>query len=290
VFPWRSPFFFKDPIRPQVKSVDTFTQIDKLPFVMPPPTPTPGRRQNLAEEVTRQLRREIVLGEIKPGTPLAEPVLAARYGASRAPIREALIALERDGLVEFNERSRTRVRPLTAEDFQEICTMRIALESLAARLAAQSWDSARTRTVEENLALQETAATLGELSHLDVEMHASIVRLSGHRRLISAWSGIRWQFEMGLAYTHRLQQKLAFEPRRITVDSHRHLLASLSSGQPEFAAKTMSTHIESSLEWSLAKFPVEPSDSLREGETSRKTRAVSAATKSENPRLKKIPA
>src|SRR6187402_2225845 len=121
---------------------------------MTPSPPPSARRQNLAEEVTRRLREAIVLGEIKPGTPLAEPVLAARFQASRAPIREALIALERDGLVEFNERSRTRVRPLTVEDFKEICSMRVALESLAARLAAQSWDAEFTRALEENLARQ----------------------------------------------------------------------------------------------------------------------------------------
>jgi len=100
---------------------------------MSPSRPATPRRQNRAEEITQQLRRAIVQGEIKPGTPLAEPILAAQFSASRAPIREALIALERDGLVEFNDRSRTRVRSLTAEDFQEICSMRVALESLAAR-------------------------------------------------------------------------------------------------------------------------------------------------------------
>src|SRR5882757_10242800 len=106
---------------------------------------SPALRRNLAEEVTAKLRRAIVSGQIKPGTPLAEPVLAQRFGASRAPIREALIALERDGLVEFNERSRTRVRPLTVVDFQEICSMRMALEGLAARLAAEGWDETHTR-------------------------------------------------------------------------------------------------------------------------------------------------
>lgn len=221
----------------------------------------PARRQNRAEEITRQIRSAIVLGEIAPGTPLAEPVLAARYGVSRAPIREALITLERDGLVEFNERSRTRVCPLTVEDFHEICTMRMALESMAARLVTRIWNAEHTCTVEENLSRQETAETLGELSHLDVGMHEHIVRLSGHRRLIKAWSGIRWQFEMGLAYTHRLQQTLAFEPRRITVDSHRRLLAALASGDPALAERTMAAHIEGSLEWSLAKFPVASGDS-----------------------------
>lgn len=241
---------------------------------MASPTSAVPRRQNIAEEITQQLRSSIVQGEIQPGTPLAEPVLAAQFGASRAPIREALIALERDGLVEFNDRSRTCVRSLTAEDFQEICSMRVALESLAARVAAQKWIAPYTALLEENIARQETAATLGELSHLDVEMHASVVRLAGHRRLLAAWAGIRWQFEMCLAYTHRLQQTLDFEPRRITVDSHRRLLAALASGDPELAAQTMATHIEGSLEWSLAKFPVSAVDSAGSPKNARKNRAA----------------
>lgn len=221
-----------------------------------PPASNPSRR-NLAEEITARLRREIVSGKIKPGTSLAEPVLAERFGASRAPIREALIALERDGLVEFNDRSRTRVRPLTTADFEEICSMRMALESMAARIAAAKWTAKDSEAIEENIQRQERAATLGELSHLDVEMHEYVVRFSGHRRLAAAWRGIRWQFEMCLAYTHRLQEKLDFEPRRITVDSHRRLLAALASGKPELAAKTMASHVEGSLEWSLAQFPAE---------------------------------
>ncbi len=88
-------------------------------------------------------------------------------------------------------------------------------------------------------------------------MHEYVVRLAGHRRLLAAWRGIRWQFEMCLAYTHRLQEKLAFEPRQITVSSHRRLLTALASGQPALAAETMSAHIQGSLEWSLAEFPAE---------------------------------
>lgn len=241
----------------------------------------PAQRRNLAEEVTRRLRHAIVSGEIRPGTPLAEPVLAERFGASRAPIREALIALERDGLVEFNDRNRTRVRSLTVQDFQEICSMRVALESLAARLAAERWTEADTRKVEENLRRQEVAATLGGLSRLDVEMHELIVVFSGNRRLIAAWAGIRWQFEMCLAYTHRLQEKLAFEPRRITVESHRRLLASLASGKAEVAAQTMAAHIEGSLEWSLAKFPPSATEAQSEialaGKRRLATKAVKAA-------------
>lgn len=228
-------------------TVDTFLQITmSSPHKITRPKVSP---RNRADEITHLLRRAIVEGEIKPGSALAEPVLAERFGASRAPVREALIALEREGLVVFNDRSRTHVRRFDDADFEEIRLMRIALEGLAARLAAAQWNKENARVVEANLKQQENARTLGELSQLDVEMHEYIVRLTGHQRLISAWQGIRWQFQMCLAYTHRLQEQLAFEPRQITVNSHRQLLAALASGKPEFAEKTMAAHIRSSAEW-----------------------------------------
>lgn len=229
------------------------------PFV--PPSP-PQPRRNLAEEITALLRKSIVSGELVPGAPLAEPVLAEQFGASRAPIREALIALERDGLVEFNERSRTRVRSLGPEDYLEIISMRAALEGLGARLAAARWTAEDSAWVEHNIRRQEKAGTLGELSHLDVEMHDYIVRLSGHRRLVNAWQGIRWQFEMYLASMHRqMQEQRAVEPRRITVEAHRALLAALASGRPKHAAEVMTRHIEGSTRFAptrLEQVPLAP--------------------------------
>ena len=215
----------------------------------PVPTPVPAQRRNLAREVLLALRAEIISGKLQPGDPLAEPVLAKQFGSSRAPVREALIELEREGLVQFESTGRTKVRTLTERDFTEIREARIALESMAARRAAALWTPKDTRFIEENIARQEQASTLAELSRLDVELHAYVMRLAANRRLLALWQSIRWQFEMCLASTHRLQQNLAFKPRQITVNSHRHLLAALASGNPETAAQKMSFHIENSMEW-----------------------------------------
>jgi DNA-binding transcriptional regulator PaaX len=65
-------------------------------------------------------------GNLQPGEALAEPVLAKQFGSSRAPIREALIELEREGLVQFEATGRTRVRTLTEKDFDEIMEARVA--------------------------------------------------------------------------------------------------------------------------------------------------------------------
>jgi DNA-binding GntR family transcriptional regulator len=212
--------------------------------------PAPGTpRKNLAREVLLSLRGEIISGRLLPGAPLAEPVLARRFGSSRAPVREALIELEREGLVQFESTGRTKVRTLTERDFEEIRDARVALESMAARKAAARWTPKATEIVEQNIARQDGASTLAELSRLDVELHEYVMRFAANRRLLALWQSIRWQFEMCLASTHRLQQELAFKPRQISVNSHRQLLSALASGKPEYAAQKMATHIENSMEW-----------------------------------------
>lgn len=219
-----------------------------MPLLHQPPAP--ARRKNLALEVLLALRSDIISGTLHPGHALAEPVLAKKFGSSRAPVREALIELEREGLVQFEATGRTRVRTLTEQDFDEIRDARIALESMAARRASARWTPAASDFIERNITRQENASTLAELSRLDVELHEYVVRMAANKRLLALWQSIRWQFEMCLASTHRLQQKMAFQPLQITVSGHRMVLAALASGKPDVAAHKMAAHIEGSMEWS----------------------------------------
>jgi DNA-binding GntR family transcriptional regulator len=214
-------------------------------------------RRNLAREVLLSLRKDIISGKLRPGAPLSEPMLSRRFSFSRAPIREALIELEREGLVQFETTGRTRVRTLAEKDFDEIVEARVALESMGARRASVRWTAKDSAWIEKNIAAEAKASTLPELSRLDIELHEYVMRCCANQRLLALWQSIRWQFEMCLALTHRSQQKLAFKPRSITVDSHLRLLAALASGKPEVAAQTMSAHIVESLEWSLASVPAE---------------------------------
>lgn len=243
------------------------------------PIPSPGSsapKSNLAREVCSALRAEIISGAFQPGEALAEPVLAERFEVSRAPIREALIELEREGLIRFESTGRTRVRTMTQKDLAEIVDTRIALEGMGARRAAEKWTADDSTEIEKNINAQSKAVTLRELTLLDVEMHETIMRRSGNDRLMGLWRCIRPQFEMWLALTHRLQAKLKYEPRKITVDGHRKLLRILESRDPERAAAAMSKHIEAWHNWLPANFPsktVEPKFrglDLREPETSRR--------------------
>lgn len=83
------------------------------------------------------LRAEIVDGVLTSGTPLVEASIATRMGISRTPVREALRRLEQDGLVERKGRV-VAVRSCSPEEILEIYAVRIVLEGLAARLAAEA--------------------------------------------------------------------------------------------------------------------------------------------------------
>jgi DNA-binding GntR family transcriptional regulator len=211
-------------------------------------------RRSLPEAIATQLRCAILAGELAESF-LPEARLAAQMGVSRAPVREAMMQLEREGLLEFDANGRTRVRSLAEKDFEEIVAARIALESMAARLAAPQWTREDTLFITRNIAGQQRASTLSDLSQLDVAMHEYIVRRSGNGRLLALWQCIRPQFEMWLAHTHRLQATLTHKPRQLTVDSHERLLRAIASRDPEKAAKAMTVHIESWREWLPAHFP-----------------------------------
>jgi len=90
----------------------------------------------VSADVYERLRQAIVSGEMEPGASLVESAVAARYGISRTPVREALRRLEQDGLVERGDRG-MRVRTRSPEEILEIYEVRIVLEASAARAAAE---------------------------------------------------------------------------------------------------------------------------------------------------------
>jgi GntR family transcriptional regulator of vanillate catabolism len=92
---------------------------------------------NLQETVLMQLRDLILRGEFAPGHRLAEQQLAERLGASRTPVRAALVTLEQEGLVEANDTGKFMVRQFTPREVADAIAVRGHLEGMAARLVAE---------------------------------------------------------------------------------------------------------------------------------------------------------
>src|SRR5689334_6450740 len=87
-----------------------------------------ARRQTLAEQAYEELQSQIMSGALPAGQRLLPEELAERLAISQTPVKEALAALERDGLVEGVSRRASNVRRFSAEDVEEIHQARILIE------------------------------------------------------------------------------------------------------------------------------------------------------------------
>lgn len=195
-----------------------------------------------------RLRRRIIDGQSAPGSLLAEVAVARELGVSRVPVREALFALERDGLVEFSKTGRAYVKELSPGDFEELYVLRLALEPVAARLAAPELRSDAS-ALEENIAATERASSLIEVTHLDLDFHAIILEACGNARLLKLWRSLRNELELWLGRLHRSKQVQTHHTLDETVSTHRELLKSFRSESPAACERKMHEHILGWREW-----------------------------------------
>ncbi|OAI49995.1 hypothetical protein AYO44_06070 [Planctomycetaceae bacterium SCGC AG-212-F19] len=195
-------------------------------------------------EVTERLRQAILAGELAAGQPLAEATMAARLNVSRIPVREALVELEREGLVVFNHRGRACVNTFTDEDFAEIVSLRTALQVMSAKLAAVKHTSEDLERLEMILTRAEKTHDPTEFSRLDIAFHDEIVRIARHQRLYQCWSNLRAQMELWIARAHRERERVKHDVREATLRAHRAIIETLRSRSPDKAARRMESHCE----------------------------------------------
>ena len=91
----------------------------------------------LREIVYEELKRQILVGEIAPGTRMMEVELAEEMGVSRTPIREAIRKLEKEGLVTIEPRRGAYASEISVKDMVDVLEVRQDLEGMAAALAAE---------------------------------------------------------------------------------------------------------------------------------------------------------
>jgi len=164
----------------------------------------PRQSPTAVEMVCRVLRQAILDGAIKGDSMLRQEELAKKFGVSRVPVREALLKLEGEGLVETHPRRGVVVTTLSTENFEEILEMRFALESLALELAIPRFLPEDTREALEILATAEEG------------MHAN-GKPDLRKGLESRWGDLNWNF-------HRRLYGPANRPRLLAAIENLHQL------------------------------------------------------------------
>ena len=203
------------------------------------------RRRTIAEDAAGALRDAILSGALAPGDRLAEARLAAQVEVSRAPVREALAELEREGLVAFDHRGSARVVELAPADVEELVVMRVTLEVAATRLACGRITAGDRARLEGNLRATGAARRLADVSRLDLEFHRIVLEAAGNRRLLAAWDGLRSQLLLGLSRFHRTIEIRTKHARELTSEGHAGLLALLLDGPTRKAETAARAHAES---------------------------------------------
>ncbi|HWL55263.1 MAG TPA: GntR family transcriptional regulator [Paracoccus sp. (in: a-proteobacteria)] len=193
------------------------------------------------ERAYHDLRYRILTGRLAPGTTLLETELAALLSLSRTPVREAVIKLADEGLVDVRPRHGVTVRALSLQDFADILDVFSALEVRAFELAAARGLSAEeARRLERMLDEMENATSAGDIarwSDLDDEFHSEIVALCSNQRLQTAVNAF-W----GQQYRARMMI-LPLRPLPVESDAeHRITFAALRSGDRALTREKHSAH------------------------------------------------
>lgn len=164
-------------------------------------------RRGALDPVFNRLRRSILYGDLEPGAWLRQVELAEHFNLSRTPVREALRALEREGLVRIVPHHGAQVAPLSIETFEEIYALRTGIEGLAARKAAESASPNDCRALLTQLAELSTVAREHSVkTYLKAEwaLRIACYEVTGRTRLIGTIMRLREAAERYLRLAYRV--------------------------------------------------------------------------------------
>jgi DNA-binding GntR family transcriptional regulator len=202
--------------------------------------------QTLAQHIRDSLVSRIVSGEIKPGERLVETKLAATYGTSQAPVREALRELEAMRMVETRPRRGTYVRHFVQQTLRESYVVRAALEEMATRLAMLAGTMPLTALRAEVTAMRAAAKAddIEASARASVAFHRHVIDAARNELLKLSWEAL--QIEARTAVTIVATE---VTPREIARD-HAVLLTAIEQGDLEAACREARDH-----QWHYADLP-----------------------------------
>ena len=204
----------------------------------------------------QRIKRDIIFGDLAPGSKLKLDGLRERYSASMSTLRETLNRLASEGFVDAQDQRGFFVTPVSREDLIEIANLRVLLECHALRLSVEKGDTdweGNLVAAHHKLHLMEQKMLEGDDSQkedwkrYDWEFHLAMIEACGSRNLLSLHAVL---FDKYLRY-----QMLVLTNRgQVAVQEHKEMFDAALSRDVDGAARSLQTHIEGGLEHTLAAF------------------------------------
>jgi DNA-binding GntR family transcriptional regulator len=199
---------------------------------------SPDIRQS-SDAVYEQVREAILDGELAPGTVMSQVALADELGISRTPLREALRMLQSEGLIDAEPNRRVRVAPLSPADLEDLCVIRVTLESEALLLSVP-------RMTPEDLAGLE--GYMAEMAHYAAaeDYRRWVVPHRAFHRALTAAAGERLNTLLGQLFDYAERYRrlhIGHGPSAWATAGHRDILDACKRRDRELGAKLLASHL-----------------------------------------------
>jgi len=232
--------------------------------VLPQPTIAQLRSASLSSAAQQEIARLIMVGELPPGTKLAEAWLSERLGVSRGPIREAFRRLEEAGLVRQEKNRGVFVRSVPIEEASEIYEVRAALEGLIGRLAARrigAGELDQLRAIVKKMHALERSQKVEAYFALNVEFHDILARAAGNNALLANYR--RVVNELDLYRRQTISRSTGHIP--IAARDHESIVSALAKGDEKLAERLLFDHVIGSRDRLLTVLAKQAANELRAG-------------------------
>jgi DNA-binding GntR family transcriptional regulator len=160
-----------------------------------PSLPALAVRRNLRDEITEMLRAAVISGELRPGVVHSAPQLASQFGVSATPVREAMLDLAKEGLIEAVRNKGFRVTEPSAKDLDDVSELRALIEVPTVRRIAEA--GVEPAVIEElrpmAVEIEDAAARQDLIAHVaaDMEFHLRLLALAGNAHLVETVRSLR---------------------------------------------------------------------------------------------------
>jgi DNA-binding GntR family transcriptional regulator len=198
------------------------------------------------------LRSDIVMLRRKPGEAIVEKDIAVQFGVSRTPVREALLRLKDERLVEIVPQSGTFVARISVTDLVDTILIRTSLESTVARMAAERRDPAGIAAIGRTIERQRLAAATGDqeaFHEADEDFHSAVAEAAGHPRVWSLLQTIKLQLDRYRRLTLPAPGRMA-----TVIAEHQPILDAIRAGDADAAGAAMTAHLQALRSFADARF------------------------------------
>lgn len=200
-----------------------------------------GRRPALALIVEERLREAIMFGELALGEPISEDRMATRLGVSRTPVREALTALQMQGLVSIQPQRGSYVFSPTDRDLSDICEFRFWIESRALTLAHERDKAATLAAMKAAELAMETAEADRDhaaAARADAAFHAAFIERCGNSLLEQAYMLVSGRVGAIRYFARRSSGAKSYAGAQ-----HRDIIEAVENDQLERACSILQRHV-----------------------------------------------